>query len=162
MKKTNNTYYTKIIQQLPRFATMEKILEFLRQFNFAFVEMDTFEELHKDYPFHAKDRKASIMLRELKPGVWDIRMLVCIKLWGKRSSRVAIYLNGEYNSRLEKHWKDKEDFNFKKLDIKLKFPDGLTYEERKKWRYEDKKVQAKPNYQPSAWYNEWKDQVIRL
>lgn len=161
--KTDNTFYTKIISNLNRFATQDKVIEYLRQFQFVFVEMNVFFEQNPKFKFMPKDTKNSLMMRELKPGKWDSRMIVTFKLWGKRSPRMGIYLNKKYVTRINKHWKDEQDINFKKLTIRLKFPDAMPdYEERKKWRYEDKKVQKDPNYKPSAFYKQWKDQVIRL
>jgi len=138
------------------------MIEYLRQFNFTFVEMDVFLSQYPKFKFRVKDKKNSIMLRELKPGKWDARMVVTFKMWGTRNDRVGLYLQQQWVKRFTKLWKDNQDINFKKLVIKLKFPEGLNYEERKKWRYEDKKVQSKPGYKPTAFYDQWKDQVIRL
>lgn len=163
MRKNSDTFYSKIISNLDRFATQDKMIEYLRQFEFHFIEMDVFLQDFPKFKFKVKDRTNSIMLRQLKPGVWDARMLVTFQLWGRRTNRVGIYLQHQFVRRIEKLWKNDQDINFKKLTITLKFPEAMRdYDERKKWRAEYKKVQRNPLYQPSEFYKKWDSQIIRL
>lgn len=160
--KRNNTFYARIIEQLPRFSTQDKMIEYLRQFNFHFIEAKVFKNENPKVKLNIKDEKYSFMVRELEPGKNDYRLVVTVKLWGRKTERVGIYFNGKWHSRLNKIWANKEDINFKKIVIRMTFPDAMDYEERKKWRAENKKVKSKPDYQPSAFYKRWKDQVIEV
>lgn len=161
--KKGETFYSKIIPNLSRFATQDKMIEYLRQLNFHFVAVEVLMEVYPKLDLNIKDQKNSFMLRELKPGKWDNRMMVSVRLLGKKTHRVAIYLKGKFHSRLDKPWKEEQDINFKKLVIRLKFPDSMPdYEERKRWRLEDKKVQKNSAYKPSEFYQKWVDQVTRL
>lgn len=84
--------------------------------------------------------------------LWDTTFMVSIKLWGKKSSKVIITYRGKHYHTLHIPWKDKADINFRKTVNRLKFPEYLNYDERRKWRTEHHKVLRDPNRPKKEWY----------
>lgn len=140
--------HDKIIAALKRQTTMEKAIEYLRSLNFIFVEgdKDTKQyELHKGY---------SWVVREVnnKKDNTDYLLMFGIKMWGKKNSKILVYKEGTHEETIRVPWKDKADINFRKIVVKLKFPDYLDYDERRKWRTEYHKQKNNPKRIPSEWY----------
>lgn len=156
----NNTLYGRIVGQIKRSNNQEAVMEYLRSFGFYFVESEVLLKLHPKLGIPPKHMKYSFMIRGIKKNIDDTRIIVGIKLWGDKVDRVLLYIQGDLDSRLKIPWKERQDINFKKIKIRVKFPDYLNYEERKKWRWEHAKVKKDPNYKPTAMYQKAKPDVV--
>lgn len=160
----NKTLYGRIIGQVKRSNSQEKMMEYLRTFGFYFIESEVLMQLYPDIRLKNNHERYSFMVRKINRKRDDVRLIVGVKLWGKKVDRVVIYLeqNGVtcFESRALIPWKERQDINFKKIRIKVKFPDYLTYDQRKKWRHEHEKVKKNPQYLPSKSYLKIKPDVI--
>lgn len=148
--------YLKIIAGVERQQTIEKVIEWLRSYDFRFVEYNSLSSMGQIECYRPKHSKYSWMIRKGYSGKWDGTILFGIKMWGKKNSKVLVYSNHPddlgYLKTIKKNWSDKADINFRKIVVKLKFPDYLTYEERRKWRTEYHKQKNNPNRIPTEWY----------
>lgn len=159
-----------IVTYVSKATNQEKLIQYLREVDFHFVSMEVLKQWKEEgfteldiWPDH---EMYSFMIRETKNIVgdrceYDFRLAIGFKMHGPRKSRVLIYLNNEFHSKVKVPWLDKDDINFRKMKITLKFPDEMEdYVERRKWRVEHLKLQRFPEkYTPSAFYLKWKDKI---
>jgi hypothetical protein len=155
MEKT----HARIINNVMVQKTQEKAIEYLRSLEFEFLETEPLLAYCKAFKPLEKHIRYSWMIRRVRKGGMDYSLIFGLKMWGKKVESILVYSHGQYYSRMKTPWKDAADINFRKLVITLKFPDELTYDQRRKWRNEHKKVEAKKDYQPSAFYLKWKPKV---
>lgn len=155
----------------------EDLVDKLRQLNFVFVTTDHLEDICKkhEWPFKRKKSKKTgkrlhgdyqWMVRVLKLAKnpindkIDPQIFFGIKLIGDKYPKVLIYLSGIYKETKELHWKDAVEVQFKVKEKFYKFPEPMTYEERAKWRVEDRKVLfGDGTYEGSAFYHRWKPYI---
>lgn len=138
--------HQKVINSLNRQKTIEKAIDYLRSLNFFFYEVSTVGIDFK--PGHIK---YSWMVRRVGKKK-DLSMVVGIKMWGKKTEKIIVLVDGDHVATVRIPWADKADINFRKITIRLKFPDYLTYEERRTWRTEYHKQLNNPNRIPSEGY----------
>ena len=85
---------------------------------------------------------------------YDPRLLVGIKIYGKRKNTIHLYLNGEYmgtqDSVVPKS--SSEVFENQKLFI---FPEYMEEKEKEKFRKEYRKMEVNPEEQPSEFFKRW-------
>lgn len=153
--------HDKIIAALKRQKTMEKAIELLRSLDFRFKEPFTIHDLPE------RLYRYTFMVYKSKRG-WDYSLIFGIKMWGKKNSKIMIVQSEtlsvwdcdenkkcrifEEDITIRIPWKDKADINFRKIVVKLKFPEYLNYDERRKWRTEYHKQKNNPKRIPSEWY----------
>lgn len=127
---------------------MEKLIEFLRSLDFFFAtmteEIDAVQ-LHKKYVWMIRHKRRN-------PDSLDLSIMVGIKMWGKKNDKVLVYHKGAWFRTLHVPWKDKADINFRKITVRLKFPDYLNYDERRKWRAQHHQQLKDPTRTPTEWY----------
>lgn len=166
----------------------ESLIENLRQLNFVFVTTDHLKDIAQknEWPLNFKSKQKvdkdgnklkgrvilhqdyQWMLRILKVAKtpandkYDPQVFFGIKLIGDKYPKVLIYELGEYKETKELHWKDAAEVQFKVKEKFYKFPEPMSYEERAKWRAEDRKVLFGDNYEGSAFYHKWKQYVTIL
>lgn len=162
----------------------EDLIDWLRTYNFVFLSQEHIDELSKvpgkEFPWKlkldkTKEPKAKrlhtnyqFMVRQLKEAKdprnnkYDPQLAFGFKLFGDKYPKVIIYLYGKYYKRIELHWKDAKEINFKIKEKFYKFPEAMTYPERAKWRVEDKKLLNNPEMQPSKFYLRWKEYITIL
>lgn len=139
--------HNKIINAAKRFQTMERTIEYLRSLNFFFYEV----EAVKLIPFKPGHLKYSWLVRR-SGSKQDPSLVFGIKMWGKKTDKIIVLIRGAYVETIRVDWKDKADINFRKIVVKLKFPEYLNYDERRKWRAEYQKQLKNPQREPSKWY----------
>lgn len=146
-----------LIQKAP---SQEKLIISLRGYDFRFMMRETLAE-KGIVNIRDHDEKYQWMVRVVNEsiGKYDLRLVVGIKILGKKLDRVKLYAEGEYQQTFKIPWEKQSGYNFKKVTRKHSFPDELTYDERRAWRKEHRKmlaIQAKglPFY-PSAFYSKW-------
>lgn len=144
-----NKIHTRILASIQRSATMEKAINYLRELDFRFYE--GFLLFH---PECLKEVKYSWMIRFVDKKNWDKTLIFGIKMWGKKNCKIIVRYEGKLFMVIRKDWKDMADINFRKITVKLKFPDYLDYEERRKWRTEYHKQLRNPTRKPTDWYQQ--------
>lgn len=152
--------------------TQEQLLDYLRSLNFTMVTSDHLEDICKkaDVPFTFKKHKETkkklhtnyqFMMRILKVAKnpendkYDTQIAFGIKFIGDKVPKVVVYLYGKFYKTYELHWENEKEIEYKEKKKFYKFAEGMTYEDRAKWRLEDKKMQDNPELEPSKFYNRW-------
>ena len=161
----------------------EDLIQYLRNLNFVFITQDHLKDINdkqgtpwelkritkpKVKGFKTPHENWQFMVRQLKLAKdpkndkYDTQLALGIKLVGNRFPKVHIYLYGKYSETKELHWANAKEINFKVKQKFYKFNEAMTYEDRAKWRLEDRKMQAEPGLEPSKFYLRWKDYVTIL
>lgn len=145
------TRFSRMVEVQPN---QEKIITYMRQFGFKFVTLSLLKELYPKVELTERDSipDMTFMVRRVKRKIWDNRFILGIKLQGKKRKTISVYLEGEHLKNVTKPWKDEQDINFRKIVIKMVFPDYLTYQQRRDWRKEHDRVVKDSKYQPSEFY----------
>lgn len=142
--------YKEIFVAIKQKEHIEDIIEYLDNLNFRFLSGQLIEELaHKipGNPTNDIDISYQWMVRVLRYAKdpandkFDFSMLVGIKFLGKKSNKVIVFYNGKLKATLTRKWLKGDVINLKKKKIPMVFPDYMTIEERKKWRYVRRKVE---------------------
>lgn len=167
-----------ISQGTKRFKGQEDVLEYLRSLNFILVTADHWVDICKanDWPWKfkkTKDKRALhtnwvFMVRIIKIAKdpandkYDPQIAFGFKLIGDRIDKIQVYRDGKWLQSVDKEWNEKGEVNFKVKEKFYKFPAAMNYDERAKWRTEDRKALTNPDYVPSKFYYRWKEHVTIL
>jgi uncharacterized protein (UPF0216 family) len=149
--------------------SQEQLMDLLREYDFRFVAADvvidwsqehpdqiTIKEKHHDYQFMVR------MVKEAKNpenDKYDWRLVFGIKIIGDKEEKVQVYLWGVYEKTWTLPWEKAKEFNFKKVNPIYIFPEFMDYNDRKKWRAENRKAVKDPNFKPNAFYEKWKPYI---
>lgn len=146
----------------------DTFITYLREHDFVFVMWDFLETFK--FPINVKKvhrEKYQWMLRlvrrakDPKLDRYDPMILFGIKLVDKRSTRVVVYLDGEFKKTLKIPLPEKPRETFKKQGI-MKFPHYMTAEEREKFRREYRQY-IDDNKKPfTKFFNRWKPYVENI
>lgn len=173
-KSSETDSMQKIIDTALDKRTIDEMVKYLRDMNFAFVTVDHLAEICKknDWEFKLKNEKhekLQFMVRVLKLAKdpkndkIDPTVFFGIKLIGKRFNKVHVYVSGQYSSSVNVAWESLKEMNFKVKEKFYKFPEPMSYEERSNWRKEDRKViTSNGEYEGSKFYQKWKPFVTIL
>lgn len=147
---------------LDKSNTQDELVKHLREHDFRFFDTETIAqlvpELTETVEIKEKHEGYQWMLRMVKEAKdprndkFDYRIMVGIKIVGKRKEKVQVYLFGKYAKTYTKPWESEKKINFKKVKQLMVFPEFMDYEDRKKWRVEHRKVQNNPNHKQSKFY----------
>lgn len=144
--------FHKILNQVENKKCIEEAIQYLREFGFKFYMpiyfFDHFPKTEIPEPYN----EWQFLIRKSGKKL-DTRLFFIIKLYGTKRDRIIVYRDGKLIDKIRMQWKDKADINFRKIVKRWKFPDELTYDERRKWRAEQKRVLA-GRIKGSDWY--WK------
>lgn len=141
--------HTKIIAAVKRKQSMEKAIELLRSLNFYLHST----EVNPPRVYAPKNHiKYGWMIFKVGKGFEYAGLQFGIKMWGKKSNKIIVVFEHGYVETIPMKWKDKADINFRKITVRLKFPDYLNYDERRTWRTEYHKQLRDPNRIPSENY----------
>lgn len=177
LKVEKNTLDQLITDVVKKNKCQEDLLDYLRGLNFALVTFDHFRDIGRAnqwMDFEIKEGKEKfhaqyqVMVRQLrvakdpKNDKFDSSVVFLIKLISPRVAKYHIYVNGKFSQTVPLEWKDKGEINFKVKEKFYKFPKIMTYEERSKWRLEDRKVNFTPGYTPTSLYTKYKEHVTIL
>lgn len=153
--------YQRVLEQ----PDQDSLIKFLRECGFIFVtrdllaSMEVFEKV--DFIDPVDTDKYQYMVKLIKESKnnpmldrYDPRLLVGIKIYGKRRDTVNIYLNGEYMPKVEftVPKSSTEVFENQKLFI---FPEYMEEKEKEKFRKEYRKMEITPELQPSEFFKRW-------
>jgi len=160
-----------VLAKAERQGTMDKALEVLRSYGFVFVSFDTlisweltdtvmkWDKHHHRYSFMLYEKRAGL---NTVRGEYDLDLILAIKLNGKKNQNIHIYEELKYVRTIKKPWKDSQGILWRKVKAGWKFPATMSYDLRKDWRKEQKKLEKNPNLKPSAFYLEWEPLVQKI
>jgi hypothetical protein len=144
--------------------TQEELMTLLREkWDFRFIDSSYIQEFvpEEQIKLRSKDLDYQFMVRMYKEAKapandkYDWRLVFGIKIVGDKIDKVQVYLYGKYECTWTKPWDKPKDHNFKKVNAIYIFPEFMTYEERKKWRTENRKKQKDPNFKTSKQFDRW-------
>lgn len=128
--------------------TQEKLIEFLREFNFRFVATDVVLDNAVDHPdqLTLKDNHHGYqwmvrLVKEAKDPAndkYDWRLVFGIKFLGETVEKVQVYLWGKYEKTWTVPWEQPKKINFKRVEKVYSFPEFMDYADRKRWRKENR------------------------
>lgn len=166
-----------IIQLVEKAETIEAAITLLRETNYAFHDFEHLQMIceKNNWKFKVKNpkhEKYQYMCRVLrlakdpKNDQIDISLVFAIKLVGNRFDKILVFEGGKLTKTIKKAWAETKEIGFKVKEKFFKFPDPMTYEERAKWRVEDRKIQSAEekgvDYTPSTFYTRWLPFIKRL
>lgn len=152
--------YKEIFNDIKAKEHIEQIIEYLESLNFRWVTYQFLQEANADgkfpklaeNPAYPRYQWLVRMLRQAKdPGNdrYDWSMMIGIKFMpsphkglGEVPDRVFVIYKGENKAVLDRSWEKYKSINMKKKKIPLIFPQYMTIEERKRWRYMHRKVKS--------------------
>lgn len=154
-----------ILTELKTKQNQVEVIDALRYFNYQFITHEHLEEIfekngwtlnlkrenHKEYQFMVRVLR---LAKDPKNDKIDPSLIFAIKLIGDLVPGYHVYQGGEFYESVKLPW-PKKNINLKVKEKFYKFPATMLYDERAKWRAEDRKVHADPNYQPTPFYNRW-------
>lgn len=152
--------FGRIINHLPSTKSMEAALAYIRSFGFVFMEPEPFFDVVRQDSIKERHQGWQFMIRRVKKEKYDTRLFFATKLHGNKVDRLAVYYEGNHLSTLKIEWADRADINFRKLTKHWAFPDYMTYDERRVWRAEHKRVMKNPNHKPTEYYLKCKPDII--
>lgn len=143
--------YKEIFNDIKAKHYIEQVIEYLEALNFRWVTYQYLQEANSDgkfiklaeNPAYPKYQWLVRMLRQAKdPGNdrYDWTMMIGIKFVGKFADKIYVIYKGEKRAILTLSWEKEKNLNMKKKKIPLIFPQYMTIEERKRWRYMHRKV----------------------
>jgi len=164
--------YKKLIEDIDKEAYVEKVVELLTKLNYRFVSIDflkehkdfnklEIEKAHKRYQFMVR---MDVIAKDPTKDVYNLKFIVGIRFYDFRSPFIPIYYRGKKIDMLKKPWKVTDTQNMKKKKIPLKFPDGMSIQDRIDWRKTHQRI--KDNKHVDAfnlkYYNTWKPHIENI
>jgi len=147
----------------------DQLIELLRTRGFRFMMYDFLETF--DFPgLEIKDRhkeKYQWMLLNIKTAKnpksdrYDPMLIFGIQLLPDHDERIVVYLNGQFHKSFKVSVPEKPKEVFKKTTM-TKFPHYMIEEEREKFRFELRQLEADPERKPSKFFNRWVEFVENL
>ena len=172
-----NDSYQKFIKELSSTKDQEALINNLRDLGYHFYSTDHLVELGFAISFadekHEKYQWMVKRLKEAKDPVndkLDKNLIIGIKIAGKHFEKVHFYYRNPQSAELflKLHstakiaWPEQHHINFKKMKVTLRFPQYMTYDDRRRWRTEHEKLKRNPNYKPSKLYLKYKAEVEEI
>lgn len=152
----------------------ETLIDYLRSLNFVFVTSDHLKDIfqHNNWDLNFKTEKHEryqFLIRILKLAKdpkndkYDNQIMFAVKIVGDKYPRVHIYQQGQYTDTLEVHWAEGKEVQFKVKAKFYKFPVPMSYDERHKWRNEDRRRHDDPeNFEPTKFFLRWEPHITKL
>ena len=138
-----------------------QLTSYLRDFSFIFMSFETLKFLELPVAIKDEHYNYSFMIRRTPEGEYDPKMVFCFKLLSKKSRAIHIYVNGNYMATWDVPFIE-YGTNFKKVKMTWKFPEQMSYDERKVWRGEHVKAIKDLSYKAKPLYYTWKPVVMKL
>lgn len=165
-----------LLEIVKKAKSIEDAIQKLRDTNYAFLAYEHLEQICQkngwDFKVDEKHQKYQFMCRVLrlakdpKNDQIDISLVFAIKIVGTRFDKILVYEGGKLTHTLKTKWEERKEIGFKVKEKFFKFPEPMSYEERAKWRTEDRKVlnakEKGTEYTPSAFYTRWLPYITRL
>lgn len=148
----------RVASYIRRAKNQELIIKYLRTLRFEFVTYATFVELYPGFKINPVYSRYAFMIRLVDintkgfPNGYDVRLVLGLKIEGKKSQKVLMYEGGSLTSIIIKPWNKPKNINFKKVTQKMRFDPVMSYKERRTWRNEHEKLKRNPKHTPSKFY----------
>lgn len=153
--------------------TQDDMVKHLRELNFVFVSYEHYKsicdkngweltlkkESHEEWQYMVRMLR---LAKDPKNDKIDPTLSFAIKLVGTRFNFFHIYISGKYSKTVKKDWENLKEVNFKIKEKFYKFPEGMLYDERAKWRAEDRKIAGDPKLEKTPFYTRWEPYITRL
>lgn len=164
----------RIIELVKSKPNQDEVINYLREMNFAFVSFDHLKDIceknnwqfnlkkesHQEYQYMVRVMR---LAKDPKNDKIDPTLYVGFKLFGKRAPGFLLYTSGQFKEAIKMNWASDKEINFKVKEKFYKFPEPMSYEERAKWRAEDRKVvNSDGAYEGTPFYLKWKPFVTIL
>lgn len=160
-------HYAELLETaLKKGKNIHKLTLALREHRFVFVTDHVIEKLklplkveeaHHDFDF--------MIIQYPNSGQYDTFLAFGIKLTGKLSEEVHIYLNNHFYKTIKLELGKRRE-NFRKVKKRMIFPAELNYDQRALLRKEHLSLQAKRNIKlgkkPSEFYLKWWPKVVMI
>lgn len=166
-----------IIQIINKTKNLEEAIQLLRDTNYAFLSYEHLKTIadkngwafelknpkHENYQFMCRVLR---LAKDPKNDLIDISLVFGIKIMGNRFDKILVFEGGKQTQLIKKEWAERKEIGFKVKEKFFKFPKPMSYEERAKWRAEDRKVMGAKekgtDYTPAAFYTKWAPFIERL
>jgi hypothetical protein len=169
----NDSYYMKFLTELSRVKNQELLIDELRKMGYFFYTMDHLRDLGVPIILKENHEKYQFMVRRIKEAKdpandkLDTNLIFGIKILGKHFDKVQIYyrkpesqsVDITYQSTMKLTWPENTKMNFKKVVASWKFPNYMSFDERRKWRQEHAKLERNPALKPTKFYLRHKPDV---
>lgn len=138
--------YKEIFNDIKGKTHIEDVIEYLDKINFRFASPQLLEDRGIQIEGEAP-KGYQPMLRVMRYAKdpandkFDSTMIVWISIMGKPKDKVIVYYKGEMKKAIAMTWKKASNINLKEKKIPMLFPEFMTIEERKHWRYIRRKVE---------------------
>ena len=146
--KLNQDTLIKYLRDLGFIFTTRDLLECFEPFQ-GIIEADPDKDKYQYMVRLIKESKSNPMMDR-----YDPRLLVGIKIYGKRKDEISVYYNGEFKgSYIVKVPKSSSElFENQKLFI---FPEYMTEKDKEKFRKEYRKMENDPAIEPTEFFIRW-------
>lgn len=165
-----------LLEIIKNAKTIEDAIQKLRDTNYAFLAYEHLEQIcqKNGWPFEVseKHQKYQFMCRVLrlakdpKNDQIDISLVFAIKIVGNRFDKILVYEGGKLTHTLKTKWAERKEIGFKVKEKFFKFPEPMSYDERAKWRAEDRKLliakEKGQELEPTSFYSRWLPYITRL
>lgn len=168
--------YKEIYHEVKGKKYMEDVIEYLDKLNFRFVTSQFLKELAEDkllpekYKFFLEYPDYQYAVRVLRYAKnpandkFDFSLIFGIRFFSKPSKLIYVYKDGELKVKFKREWKKSGQINLKEKKVPMVFPDYMTIEERKHWRYCNRKVELnKPiSAKEEKFWNRYKTDIKNM
>lgn len=154
--------YLKIEEHIKpeNFKTQDDLVFYLRDLGFVFLMEDHLSQLglpieikplHKEFQWMIKQIKRA---KNPKADKYDPTLVIGMAIWGERTEKVVVYLEGKFKKSHKIPVASKPKFTFDHTEM-MKFPDFMNDEEREKFRIEHRIYKAHTAQPLSKFYLRW-------
>lgn len=165
-----------MIEKIEKLKDQDKVTLYLKERDYRFITFQVLEELMKerkveiDFDPGIKNEEFQYLVRMIKEAKnpindkYDFSLLIGIKIIGKPRTKILVYKNGKYLSTLPIPPAEIPEINMKEKKKLTVFPQYMTIDERKKWRYYHKKFTENKELNPGElkFYQRWAEDVRKL
>jgi hypothetical protein len=165
--------FKEIYLDIKKRENIEDIIEYLESINFRWVNFQFLEELASIGKFDTnlgnvlKNYQWLVrMTRQAKDPAndkFDFTMMVGINFFSHKDKVFVVFKN-KIKAKWVKVWKKEKNLNMKKKKTAMVFPQYMSIEERKQWRYMHRKVILGKDLGPreSQFYNRYKAEIKNI
>lgn len=170
-KKTDKEQIEEFLYHLiPKVKDQTDLISRLREKDFYFISIESFQERYPLFVFHSEYHKHSIMARKITNSLdateekYDTRIIFLIKIAQPKTEEVYIYKQGKFAQIMPVPIDKQLRVDHRKRKISMKFPDEMSFAQRSDWRRINVHINN-PNTRviltnpEKEFYHKWKDKI---
>lgn len=150
---TLDDYHSIYVGAKRKTKTQLTLSAFLREHSFKYVENHILEHYKTKLNIKPQHEKWNFLVIELSDGTYDDFLAFGIKLKGKHSPKVHVYLNYHFLETWEVPI-GVDHKNWRKPKHRFKYSAGMPYEDRKAWKLEHTRLETGKQDKPSKFYTQ--------